>query len=45
VLGGEFSVENLHAVEAVKGMKYRGSIAVQLRDLPDGTPVKLNVID
>jgi hypothetical protein len=45
VLGGEYSVRNLHVIEAVKGMKYRASIAVQIRDLPDGTPITLRVIE
>lgn len=45
VLGGEFVVENLHAVESVKGMKLRASIAVQIRDLPDGAKVTLQVVD
>jgi hypothetical protein len=45
VLGGEFTSKNLHALEAVKGMRYRASIAVQIRDLPDGASVNLRVID
>ncbi len=45
VLGGEYSVANLHVIDAVKGMKYRASIAVQIRDLPDGTPITLRVIE
>jgi hypothetical protein len=45
VLGGEFSNENLHAIEAVRGMKFRASIAVQIRDLPDGAEVVLASID
>lgn len=43
VLGGEFSVDNLHALDAVQGMKLRGSIASQIRDLPDGTEVVFSV--
>jgi hypothetical protein len=45
VLGGEYSTENLHPLEAVKAMRYRASIAVQIRDLPDGSPVVLHVGD
>ncbi len=45
VLGGEFTSKNLHVLEAVKGMRYRASIAVQIRDLPDGASVNLRVID
>ncbi|MGB8011036.1 MAG: hypothetical protein WCF68_05445 [Terriglobales bacterium] len=45
VLGGEFTVANLHSIEAVNGMRYRASIAVQIKDLPDGASVKLQVIE
>lgn len=43
VMKGEYSVENLYASEAVIGMRARGSIATQIRDLPDGTVVNLVV--
>lgn len=39
VIGGDFSVENLCEVDAVDGMQYRGWLATQLRDVPDGTHV------
>jgi len=45
VLRGEFSLQNLFTLEAVKAMHLRGSIAVQIRDLPDGASVKLRVVD
>lgn len=45
VLGGEFSAANVHAIDAVKGMQYRASIALQIRDIPDGKPVVLRVIE
>lgn len=41
ILGGSFDEENLIAVDAVKGMRYRGELWQQLRDLPDGAQVKL----
>jgi hypothetical protein len=40
VLGGEFTISNLHPLEATTGMRLRGELAVQLRDLPDGTPIR-----
>jgi hypothetical protein len=43
VLGGEYSVENLYALDAVEAMKMRASVALQTRDLPDGTKVNLVV--
>jgi hypothetical protein len=41
VLGGAFEIDNLFAVDAVKGMKYRAEIWRQIRDLPDGAQVRL----
>lgn len=45
VLGGEFVPENVRAMDAVAGMKYRASIALQIRDLPDGATVTLRAVD
>lgn len=41
VLGGQFSMENLFKLNDVEGMSFRASIAVQLRDCPDGSTVML----
>ena len=43
VLGGAFDAENLRATDAVKGMRIRGDLARQIRDLPDGTQVTFKV--
>jgi hypothetical protein len=40
VLGGEFRVENLVVMDAVKGMRARGSLARQIRELPDGARIQ-----
>ena len=45
VLGGEYNVTNLVALEAVKGMRFRGDLAIRIRDLPDGAPIALKVVD
>jgi hypothetical protein len=45
VLGGEYNVANLHALDSAKSMLFRASIAVQIRDLPDGAQVQLQVIE
>ena len=45
VLGGEFTIANLTAMEAVQGMKYRASVARQIHGLPDGSKIKLIVTD
>lgn len=42
-MGGEFDLNNLQLMEAALGMKFRASITKQIRDLPDGTNVKLRV--
>ena len=39
VLGGEFTINNLFAADAVEGMRWRGDVAVQIRDLPNGTTI------
>lgn len=43
VCGGEFTVDNLYAIEAAEGMRFRASIARQIRDLPDGSAIRLDV--
>jgi hypothetical protein len=45
VLGGAFAVDNLRAVDAVEGMRFRAHIATQIRDLPDGAKIRLVVED
>lgn len=45
VLGGEYIVTNLHAVESARAMRLRASIAMQIRDLPDGVGATLKVIE
>jgi hypothetical protein len=39
VLGGEFDLDNLVAYDAISGMRVRGELARQIRDLPDGSQV------
>lgn len=43
VLGGESDLMNLAATDGVEAMGFRGCIAVQLADLPDGTKVVLRL--
>ena len=45
VLGGEFEVANVYAIDAALGMQVRGDLAVQLVDLPDGAQVTYRVVD
>ncbi len=41
ILGGSFALENLFAIDAAEGMRFRGEIARQIRDLPNGTKIKI----
>jgi hypothetical protein len=41
VIGGEYEIRNLRATDAVEAMRFRGYLATQLRDLPDGATVRL----
>jgi hypothetical protein len=43
ILQGEFSVENLMAIDCVEGMRIRAGIWRQTRDLPSGTRVEIQV--
>jgi len=43
VLGGGYTLENLHAAEQEELMRFRGSLATQIRDLPDGQRVRLKI--
>jgi hypothetical protein len=44
-LGGEYVVENLFAASSVESMRCRGDIAMQTRDLPDGSKVQIKIVD
>lgn len=45
VLGGEFDISNLYAVEAVRGMHIRANLARQIKDLPDGSKIKFEITE
>ncbi len=45
VCGGEFSTSNLLLMDATRGMRLRGSIATQIRDLPDGAPIEIEIVE
>jgi hypothetical protein len=42
-LGGEYNIENFWAGNPLEGMRFKGDLAIQTRDLPDGAQVKLNL--
>jgi hypothetical protein len=45
VLGGQYDLANLASLDAVKGMRFRGDLAVQIRDLPDGASIVFDIVD
>jgi hypothetical protein len=45
VLGGEFTVTNLHSLNSVEAMRFYAEVAVQIRDAPDGAKIQLRVVD
>ena len=45
ILGGEYEVENLYALDAVKGMRFRADMWKQIKDLPEGAEVEIKVIN
>src|ERR1700691_2298220 len=40
-LGGEYSIENLWVGDPIEGMRLKAALALQTRNLPDGSAVKL----
>lgn len=43
VCGGQFAVENLYCMDEVDGMTFRAQIANQIKDLPDGSQIVLDL--
>lgn len=43
--GGQFTVENLYASNALDGIRFRAYVALQIRDVPDGADITLSVSD
>src|SRR5258708_25806073 len=41
--GGDYSLQNLWAGDAVKGMLFKAEVALKVRDLPAGTELRLEV--
>jgi hypothetical protein len=45
VTGGSFAIDNLALIDAAQGMRSRANLAVQIKDLPDGTKIQFEVVD
>lgn len=45
VLGGEYTLDNLRAMNSMEAMCFRAEIAAQIQNLPDGEKVRLRLIE
>lgn len=45
ILGGEYKVENLYALDAVEAMRHRADMWKQMKNLPEGAQVRLKVVE
>lgn len=45
VAGGKYELENLYLMDAVRGMQLRGELATQIKDLPDGAPIRFRIVE
>lgn len=45
VVGGQYELDNLYLEQSTVAMKARASIALQIRDVHDGSSIQLNIID
>ena len=45
VCGGNYDMENLFLLDALKCLSLKADIARQIKDLPDGTQIKFNFVD
>ena len=45
IMGGDFSLGNLYLADVVEGMKFRADIAQKIKNLPDGSLVKMDITE
>jgi hypothetical protein len=45
IAGGEYVIDNLYIADPIELMKFRGNIAKQIKDLPDGTEINFKVVE
>jgi hypothetical protein len=44
ILGGEYKVENLYLCDPIPTLQFRGHLATQIHDLPDGATIDLKIV-
>src|SRR6185437_3322877 len=42
--GGAYTVDNLHLLDTITSLRYRGEFATQIRDVPDGGKIRLKLV-
>lgn len=45
VAAGKYEVANLYACDSIKAMRFRGELACQIKDVPDGSRIELGLLD
>lgn len=45
VTGGKYDAANLDVMDAVEAMRFHGDFATQIRDLPDGTKIRIEIVN
>ena len=45
VCGGSYGIDNLYAINSVRGMKSRGNLACQIKNLPDGEKIEFKIVE
>ncbi|MBJ2220656.1 T6SS immunity protein Tdi1 domain-containing protein [Pseudomonas sp. MF7453] len=45
VLGGEYDMGNVRCIDHVEQIRFCGALALEIKELPDGAKVRLNVVD
>lgn len=45
VLGGLYELDNFYPLNSIKAMKLRASLALQIKDLPNGAKVSFKIVD
>lgn len=43
VTGGDYSTSNLFVCDSIEAMKYKGSVAVQIKSIPDGGQIMFDI--
>lgn len=44
VCGGSYTLDNLYLADSVEAMRFRGYLATQIRDLPEGASIRFKVV-